>query len=817
MYRRTAFIIVCAAAATVGWAQQPAATDAEPTLALEEVVVTARKVAERLQDVPLSITAFSGKELESAGIANVTDLAGATPGLSYATDSGRTAERPVVRGISSLRPEAAQPVSVFLDGVYVRDGVLSLLLEDVQRVEVVKGPQSALYGRASYAGAINVLGNRPTDTLTGRVILTGAEDSQYEAFGVISGPLVSDRLLGRLSVKHYEYGGQYTNELSGNKVGDEKTDQIEGSLLFRAADSLEFLFNVGYKKDNDGFFASNTRNVPTIATVGGVPTIISLNDTSNVANGAVCNGRTIQITQNNPMTGQPDPATPVPATTVLNGWPCGARDVPPGQLVRRNEADFAEYTDPRTGRNYGNIMGLDRAQIRGSLTIKWDFAAGYSLTSQTAYSERDQEFGADQSYNGTRFSIVGTPWSTFDDDTLKTFSQEFRVTSPRDRQLKWLAGVFMYTEDFEGLTSNVIQRGPAPTFAVTAAPTRLVSPRTVDNYAGFAQLEFAATDQLNLSAELRYNWEKARYGDDTPLGTAIVTTDRFAAGQPVVINVPITEKSWAPRLTANYKLTPDMMLYAQAAEGFKNGAINVASSVPAAQVPYVGETVRAYEVGMKSEWMNRRLRANVALFWNDLTDLQLSQSIVALDPITGLQSTSTVVNNVGEARTRGAEFEFDASLTKNLSGGVIYAYTDAEALRGFEITNGQVFGGDQSVAGAELPRSPKHSAAGYLQWAQAMPFGSNVEFQSRLDVVYESRRYAAIQNLIWADPRTRVNLSASLSNDNWRGSIWVKNLLNAEESVNAFRYLDPVTFRRTAVDWLPRLRQAGVTVSYSFD
>lgn len=98
-----------------------------------------------------------------------------------------------------------------------------------------------------------------------------------------------------------------------------------------------------------------------------------------------------------------------------------------------------------------------------------------------------------------------------------------------------------------------------------------------------------------------------------------------------------------------------------------------------------------------------------------------------------------------------------------------------------------------------------------------MPFGSSVEFESRLDVVYESRRYAAIQNLIWADPRTRVNLSASLSNDHWKGTLWVKNLFNAEEAVNGFRYLDPVTFRRTAVDWLPRLRQAGVTVSYSFD
>lgn len=142
----------------------------------------------------------------------------------------------------------------------------------------------------------------------------------------------------------------------------------------------------------------------------------------------------------------------------------------------------------------------------------------------------------------------------------------------------------MYTEDFEGLTSNVIQRGPAPTFIVTAAPTRSVSPRTVDNYAGFAQRSSPRPTNSIFRPSCATSWEKARYGDDTPLGTAIVTTDRFIAGQPVVINVPITEKTWAPRVTANYKVTPDVMLCWRAAEA-SGDAINVASSVPAARVP----------------------------------------------------------------------------------------------------------------------------------------------------------------------------------------------------------------------------------------
>ncbi len=813
-YRTLAAWFAMASASTValGQGEAPESNDA----ALEEIVVTARKVEERLQEVPLSIRAFSGEALQAAGIMNVTDLAAATPGLAYATDLGRTAERPVVRGISSLRPEAAQPVSVFLDGAYVRDGVLSLMLEDVQRVEVVKGPQSALYGRASYAGAINVVSKRPSEALEARVTATAAEDGHYEAFGVLSGPLVGDRLLGRVSIKHYEFGGQYTNRLTGNEIGDEETNQIEAALTFKASESLEIRLQAGWKEDRDGLLLGVARPVPTVATVGGVPTITSLNGTSNVANGSTCNGRVIAIAANNPATGQPDPAITVPATTLLNGWPCGARNAPGDLLVSRNEADLADYTDPRTGKRYGDIAGLAREQVRATLTVDWSFGDGYQLTAQTGYMDRDQQLGTDQSYNGTRFAVTGTPWTTFDDDKLQTLSQEIRLVSPRDQSLRWLAGAFYYEEDFEGITTGVIRRGPAPTFTVTAAPTRLSSPRTVDNYAAFGQIELDATDQLTLSAELRYNWERTRFGDDTPLGTAIVTTDRFTLGQPVIVNVPVTEKSWAPRLSATYKLSDDLMFYAQVAEGFKGGGINVSAGTPASQVEYVGEEVRSYEAGMKSEWFNNRLRANVALFWNDLDNLQLSQAVISQNPVTALFESITVISNVGKARTRGLELELDAALGNGMRAGISYAFTDAKALRGFEITNGNAFAGNQSVDGAELPRSPKHSGAAYFAASLPLNFGSELSWDSRIDVLYESRRYAEIQNLIWADPRTRVNLSTSIGNERWEVTAWVRNLTNAKESVNGFRYLDPVTFRRTAVDWLPRLRQVGVTATLSF-
>ena len=139
----------------------------------------------------------------------------------------------------------------------------------------------------------------------------------------------------------------------------------------------------------------------------------------------------------------------------------------------------------------------------------------------------------------------------------------------------------------------------------------------------------------------------------------------------------------------------------------------------------------------------------------------------------------------------------------------------AKAIEGTEITNGTLYGGNMSVAGFTLPRTPKHSGA--ASTSVDLPLGaSGLRFTSRLDVVYQSRRYAEIQNMIWAEPFTRINGSIGLKNKDWRVNLWVKNAANDGTSLNGFRYLDPVTFRRSAVDFLPKLRQYGLTAQYDF-
>lgn len=779
------------------------------------VTVTARRVGELLQDVPLTIRALSGTELQEKGIASISELSLYTPGLSYSQDFGRTQERPVIRGISALRPEAPQPVSVFIDGVYMRDGVLGVLLDDAQRVEVIKGPQSALYGRATYMGAINYITKKPGNVAEGRISVTSGTDGETSIFGAMTLPLITDKLSARFKFKSSEFGGQYTNTQTGSKIGQESTDSVGMAVSFTPTKDLDASFTFDKSNDRDGLFAATIRTIPTQA--GGV--ITSQNGTTNAANGAVCDGKTINIVGNNAVTGLPDATVAPTAANRLNGWPCGPTTFS-GSTVRRNEADLANYTDPKTGINYGNIAGLDRGIHRSTFTLNYNFGGGYMLTSQTAHTRQYANLGADQSYSGVPFApafVGGSSWLSYNRDILKYSSQEFRVQSPVDRALTWLAGVYFYKEDGEGLTGNgVIARNAAG--AVVAAPLGLTptSASHVRDAAPFARVQYEFTKALRMSLEGRYTSEQVKVGG-TPLGTALVTAGSCVAGQVCSINGDRTFKDFAPRLTVDFKANKDLLLYGQLAKGTKSGGFNTTPGLPAANFAYDGETVKAAEFGMKSIWLGGKASINAAVFQNDIDGLQLSNISTVVNPFTasGATTTTTIVNNVGKARTKGFEIEGRVRPTDWLTISANYAYTDAKAVKGTEITNGTVFGGNTSVAGFSLPRSPKDSAA--VSFALDLPVGgAGMRFFATTDVVYQSRRYAEIQNMIWADPFTRINASLGLKGSGWRVTGWVKNAANDNTSLNGFRYLDPNTFRRTAVDFLPRLRQYGLTAAYDF-
>ncbi|MBK7061066.1 MAG: TonB-dependent receptor [Rubrivivax sp.] len=793
------------AAPAASAASAAAAANADSPQAIESVIVTARRIAERLQDVPLSIVALTGKDLEERGITSLVDLSLLTPGLSYSTDFGRTGERPVVRGISVTRLDAPQPVSVFIDGVYVRDGVLSLGIDDAQRIEVIKGPQSALYGRATYAGAINYVTVKPGNVLSGKVTTTVAEDGERAVFGALTVPLVNDMLSMRVRLKHSEFGGQYTNSVDGSKLGTENSDSGGVKFALRLSENFDASLSLDTARSRDGMFVTVVRPIPLQA--GGKVT--NQNGSSNVANGSECNGHLINLVGTDPVTKLPSASFPASPSTIANGWPCGAVSIS-GTSFPLVATELASYIDPVSGIDYGDVRGSRRSVDRGALTLNYGFGDGYQLTSQTAYTRTATNAGTDQSYGGTALAL-GTSWLSYTRDKLNYKSQEIRLTSPLDADLTWAVGAFYYKEEADGLTTNLlVQKGAA----VVPDTMRLKPASTIENMAPFATVQYQFNKQLRMSFEGRYSSERVQVGGP-PQGIAVVTTGPCVAGQPCGITGDRTFTDFAPRVTVDYKLNKETMLYAQVAKGSKAGGFNTLPGLAANYLTFEGERIRATEIGAKSRLLGGRLLVNLALFENDISGLQLSNAITLVNPFTGAFQNDTATVNVGKARTRGLEAEvvYQAAQWLQLSGN--YAYTDAKALAGTETTSGSVFGGNMSVAGFTLQRTPKHSLS--LSAAMDLPIqGTGLRFVSRADLTYQSRRYADITNTIWADPFTRINVNAGVRGKDWRVVAFVRNATDDATPGNAFRYFNAGTFRRTAVDFPVRMRQFGVTASYDF-
>lgn len=222
------------------------------------ITVTARKTEESLQDAPVAVSAFTAKAIESQGLRSIDDLAKLAPGLSFSQAFGRTTDRPVIRGQSNVLAGfqfgVESGTAYFIDGVYYPGDIQGIDFDSLERVEVVKGPQSALYGRNTYAGAINFITRQPGES-EAHVKAGVAEFGEQEYSFSAGTSFLDGRLGGRLSARSYEYDGEQVNELTGKKVGQESTKSVSLSLNYKPTDDFKVSFTGLYRKDDDGLIA----------------------------------------------------------------------------------------------------------------------------------------------------------------------------------------------------------------------------------------------------------------------------------------------------------------------------------------------------------------------------------------------------------------------------------------------------------------------------------------------------------------------------------------------------------------------------------
>lgn len=554
--------------------QADATYSAEPS----DIVVTAQRREERLQDVPIAITALGNEQLSERGAVDLAGLAGAVPGLSISGFTGANASNVIsIRGVTGqvLAIGAGQATAVYIDGVYLsRPDAAFFGLDDVERLEVLRGPQGTLYGRNATAGAINIITRTPSREWRGGGEVSYGNFETVAARGSISGPIGGGLAFG-LSGSFNKHDGYIRNTVTGNKLADRNAFTLRGKLR--------------YATDDDAFSAE----------VAGDYTR--------------------------------DRATPVFKNGVVGGVFVGMG----------NPEEFS--TD------VGTEALTDRlTKSRGvSLTLNYEASDALDLVSITGWRKINITSIYDADGSAAPAAVAGA------DNESKTFNQEVRGVFSSGPFRATVGGNY-FTEDANfGLsvtppTAVPYFRNPFDTSDLTA-------------WALFTQLEFDITSRLTLVGGLRYNNEKRDFAID--YRGALPTAGPLFTGR-------VSDEAFIPSFGVNYKLDPDVLLYAKVSKGYQAPGFNFAPGAAATKSPTFGpETLWAYELGIKSQFFDRRVTFNAAVFNYDYSDIQIRSTIGV-----GL----TEVQNAASARLRGAE----ASLNVNAGSGISFAghvtYLDAK-------------------------------------------------------------------------------------------------------------------------------------------
>ena len=743
------------------------------------IIVTARKREESLQETPLSIQAFSEQDLALSDVADLSDLAALAPGVSLFENTDRGYGQVFIRGMQNTPPvgdTSRELASAFIDGVYYVGGVSGINTDNIERIEVIKGPQSALYGRSTFSGAINFITKTPDDEFSGKVRAKIAQDSNYEFGASVDIPIAPGIAAARVSGNYRTFGGQYRNQLNNGRLGEEEDWSLTGQLFLTPAPGLSAKFTASYLEQDDGPAAS--------VLTGKTPTH---NFTS--PSGATFFEGVLEWD----------------GVVEQNAFPSNPADVfafPPVPIVPFNDFE-------RIGRLEN---GLSREFLFTSWNVEYEGDAGYSVTYLGSYSKDDAarmfdfEYSAEPNYFGSRQT---------DSDA---HSHELRIASPGDDRFTWLIGGFYMEQDlFERDPGGIFGSGTfASLFGVTGDQVLVgPGPRTIvdleiKNKALFGSIGFNVTDALSVSLEGRYQQDE--------LTDPTVPTEKT--------------KAFLPRAILEYQASPDVLLYAVAAKGLRPTVINtqfiqrtqaeqdaLRGAYPELDINATApkEEIWSYEVGAKTTMLDGRMIFNINGYYADWKDQQVLQSLL-FDFGSGIASTLVTVNG-SDIEAYGLELQAALEVNDefNLSGNFAWNKTKLVG-PGSDATIARFFL-DDTPNGERLPQVPEISGSVIADYRQQGVFG-DADLFLRAEGVYVGSRYADTLNLTETGSSFDLNLRAGLDFGSFVLTAFVENLFNDKTFESLRSNADCATTSacslRAYEAVLPRKRQFGLIVEASF-
>jgi iron complex outermembrane receptor protein len=714
-WRISGLTLALASVALPAWAQ------------IEEIVVTAQRREEQLQDVPLAVSAFNADSIDKLQIDVVKDIGQNVPNLqTYTVTAGAQAIQVHSRGASIQNPGfniSESPVGFYEDDVYRgRLASVNLDLTDVERIEVLRGPQGTLYGRNTIAGAVKIVTRTPGDDSWLNGSIGYGNYDTFKATGAVGGPIEAGALGGSLAFVYDNRGeGWQNNPVTGSDPGEYENKAARGKLRWYGTEGFDAVLSVWVAHvDNDGY--------------NGVPYVPFAN---------------------------PDPDGPtLPGENFL--------PAPPNSEPLR---DFYSNLSP-PGVNYG-----DSEQDGVNLSLSWELGA-VTLRSITGYANIEDQFGFDLAgggFNGVP-GLAGLLIAS--DSDFDQWSEELQLLgSAFDDRLDYLVGLFYLNEDgSQNFAADLF--GPAFVEVLDSE---------TDSYAVFADGTYEITDRLSLRAGVRWTKDEKEFAD-VCTGPFCFDDSDFVTPTPGTGSLPARDEDWDEttfRAGVDYELTDTQLAYLSFAQGFQSGGFrslcfgNLSSGC--AGTPFDPQTVDSIELGYKADLFDDRVRLNADVFYAMYDDIQM---IVIPSGGTG---TSFPIDNIGEVDVYGLELEVQWSPTDNLN---IFAHLGVQE-SDFGDCPDEVNAGSppcglngNAAPTNELPSNPSYQ--GKLGFDYTVNVSDMVDFFYGVDWFYSDEYFNDARNLIEIDSYSRLNgfLGIGDPDQSWQVVLSGRNITDEQDNVS---------------------------------
>lgn len=711
----------------------PVLSQTSENLVLEEVLVTAQKRQESLQTVPVSVAVETAASIDKKSIVDLSTLATRTPNL-YIEDGGATANI-AMRGLGSPGIESIEPsVGLYIDNISVARprGITQNPFYDLERIEVLRGPQGTLWGRNTIAGAVNILTAKPTDEFTGYASAEFGNYNMHKAEVVVSGPIFNT-LSGRLSVYNAHRSGYLENHGIGPDGGGIDSEAYRGQLRWQPTENFSALLK--YEHVNHAQL-----------------------------------GHTLQL---------------------VGMGPAGLSNPYTQQALAAGEDYDVDLDQVVNGTGLFSMVGNNARQQNSSdlatLTFDWD-VAGHTITAQSGYV--DYETFRVMEFSGGPINVIGLGMPNLPGiprnqkgDTLEFFSQELRIASPQEQRFSYVAG--LYYDDLEVVQTHFNDGGGA---IIDAAGTILLANNgdveDVKSYSAYFEGNYKITDAWIVTAGIRSGKEEKDFKDfvglelvfgGVPSGVFVEDGGTIFFGNQTIQNLSRDDSytTWSGKL--QFLASDDAMFYATVATGFKSGGFNNGGNTLIIQDKVVNEENSiSIELGSKLTFAEGRGRFNAALFRTKFEDLQVSKS----DETTGV----IVTTNAAEAITQGIELEATWRLTEAWTLGGSYAYLDAEYDKFDNAPCGPFLIAavgqpcSQDLSGERLQRAPENSGTLYVEYFSALG-DTGWDLNGYLGWSYRDETFTTISNEFKSDTIELFDARLAVSNaDGWVVALKGSNL-----------------------------------------